>query len=73
MDKEKMEKGICSWCAKPGIISYIPIKADFKDPRMNKHVEELTARIMANKLTKIDKGIFACKECVSVYNLRTAE
>ena len=69
----KMEKGTCSWCTKPGIIFYTPLETDFEDPRINECIERLNVRVMANKLIEIAKGIFACKECVSVYNLRIAE
>ncbi len=40
---------------------------------MNVCVENLNARIIANKLIEIAKGIFACKECVSAYGLRSTE
>ena len=65
-----MEKGMCSWCAKSGIISYKPLETNFKDPRVNECIERLNISVMSNKLIKITKGIFACKECVSTYNLR---
>lgn len=68
-----MEKGVCSWCTKPGIISYTPLEADFQDPRMNTCIEKINVSVMVNKLIKIAKGIFACKECVSAYGLRPAE
>lgn len=68
-----MEKGVCSWCAKPGIISYTPLETDFQDPRMNTCIEKINVSVMANKLIKIAKGIFACKECVSAYCIRPTE
>lgn len=68
-----MEKGVCSWCTKSGVISYIPLEANFQDPRMNICVENINVRVMANKLIKIAKDIFACKECVSAYCLRPTE
>ena len=68
-----MEKGVCSWCAKPGIISYVSVDTNFRGQKMNICVEDLNARIMAHKLIKIAKGVFACKECVSVYGLRPTE
>jgi hypothetical protein len=69
----KMEKGVCSWCTKRGIISYMPLETNFQDPRMNICVENMNAGVWANKLIKIAKGIFACKECVSAYGLRPTE
>lgn len=68
-----MEKGVCSWCTKSGAISYTPLETNFQDPRMNICVENINARVMANKLIKIAEDIFACKECVSAYGLRPAE
>lgn len=65
-----MEKGTCSWCTKSGIISYTPMETNFQDARINKSIEEVNLSIMANKLIKIAKGVFACKECVSSYSLR---
>jgi len=67
-----MEKGVCSWCTKPGIISYVPMNTNFRGQRMKIGicVEDLNAKIMAHKLIKIAKGVFACKECVSAYSLR---
>ena len=70
---EEMEKGTCSWCTKPGIISFTLMETNFQDSRMNICIEDINARIIANKLTKIAKGIFACKECVSAYGLRPIE
>lgn len=67
------EKGVCRWCMKPGIVSFVSLKTDVKDPRIKKAIEELNARAMANKLIKIADGVYACKECVSVYRLRVAE
>ena len=67
-----MEKGICSWCAKSGIMSYTPLET-VKDSRVNECIKRLNIRIMANKLIKIAEGIFACKECISAYNLKIAE
>lgn len=64
-----MEKGKCSWCTKPGIISYTLMETNFQDPRMNICIEDINVRIMTKKLIKIAKGIFACKECVSAYGL----
>jgi hypothetical protein len=71
----KMEKGVCSWCAKPGIISYVPVDTNFRGQRMDIGicVEDINARIMAHKLIKIEKGVFACKECVYKYGLRPTE
>jgi hypothetical protein len=69
----KMEKGVCSWCTKHGIISYTLMETNFQDPRMNIYVENINDRMMANKLIKIAKDIFACKECVSAYGLRPTE
>ena len=72
--EKAIEKGTCSWCTKAGIISFMPLRTDFlQNVELNKSVEELNARMMANKLVKIAEGIFACKECVSPYNLRPAE
>jgi hypothetical protein len=71
-DKEEI-KGKCSWCTKSGIISYTPLETNFQDPRMNECIKEINFRILANKLTKIAKGIFACKECVVAYNLILTE
>ncbi len=68
-----MEKGICSWCAKSGVIYYSPLETNLQDPRMNECIQEINVRIMAKKLIKIAKGIFACKECLSAYNLRPIE
>ena len=67
------EKGVCRWCMKPGIISFVPLRTDFEDPRINRANKEINARMMADKLIKIADGIYACKECVSAYRLRIAE
>ncbi len=68
-----MEKGICSWCTKTGIISYTPLETNFRDQRMEICVDDINTRIMAHKLIKITKGIFACKECMSAYGLKSTE
>lgn len=69
-----IEKGTCSWCTKAGITSFIPLRTDIlQNVELNKSIDELNTRIMANKLIKIAEGIFACKECVSAYNLRPTE
>lgn len=68
-----MEKGECSWCTKPGVISYTPMETNFQDSRMNICVENINVSVMASKLVKIAKGIFACKECISAYGLRPVE
>lgn len=74
VDSAKVEeRGVCRWCMKPGIISCVPLKTDFEDPRMNRSVKELNARVLADKLIKIAEGVYACKECVSVYRLNIAE
>ena len=67
------ERGVCRWCMKSGIISFVPLKTVCDDSRMNKGIEEYNARIMADRLIKIADGIYACKECVSVYRLNVAE
>jgi len=69
----KTETGICSWCTKSGIISFTPLETNFKDPRMNVCAEKINVSIISKKLIKMAKGIFACRECVSAYNLRPIE
>lgn len=68
-----MEKGVCHWCTKTGIISYTPLEINFQDPRMNICVENINAIFMTNKLIKIAKDLFACKECMSAYDLKSIE
>lgn len=65
-----MEKGVCSWCKKSGIISFIPLEQNFKDSKMNIAIEQINNRVIATKLIKIAEGLFACKECVSSYGLK---
>lgn len=68
--EEKTETGICRWCTKEGVVSYAPIGQNFRDPKMNEYAEEINIRMMNNKLIKIAEGIFACKKCVEVYDLK---
>lgn len=68
-----MEKGICSWCTKSGVIYYSQLETNFQDPRMNECVRQINVSIMAKKLIEIAKGVFACKECLSAYNLKPIE
>lgn len=70
---EISERGVCRWCMKSGVISFVPLKTDFKDPRVNRYNKESNARAMTDKLIKIADGVYACRACVSAYRLKTTE
>lgn len=55
-----------------GIVNYIPLETNFQDYRVNESVDNLNSHFIENRLIKIAEGFYACKECVSAYNLKSA-